>query len=87
MIEGNAAAALGYHVAGVTVVTWYPINALLFAGRDAGLATSSGSASTRKQQGHLRVCRPRTAGLDRMALGAGWAGARSMTFHRRTESR
>ncbi len=80
LIDGNSAAALGCCFAGVGVVSWYPITP----------STSLGEALT----GYLRKYRtdPATGkatfaviqaedelAAAGMAIGAGWAGARSMT--------
>jgi len=80
IIEGNAAAALGAVFAGVTVVTWYPIT------------PSSSLAETLADYAHRFRLDPETGKATYaivqaedelasigMALGAGWAGARSMT--------
>ena len=80
IIDGNAACALGCMFAGVTVVTWYPI--------------TPSSSLVESLIGYMRRCRhdPETGKATYaivqaedelasigMALGAGWAGARSMT--------
>ena len=80
IIDGNAAAALGAMFAGVTVVTWYPI-------------TPSSSVcetlidlmkryridpETKKATFAIVQAEDELAAIG-MALGAGWAGARSMT--------
>jgi 2-oxoglutarate ferredoxin oxidoreductase subunit alpha len=80
IIDGNAASALGCMFAGVTVVTWYPI--------------TPSSSLVESLIGYMRRCRhdPETGKATYaivqaedelasigMALGAGWAGARSMT--------
>jgi len=80
IIEGNAAAALGAAFAGVTVVTWYPIT------------PSSSVAETltdycRKYRQDPKTGKATYAIVQAedelasigMAIGAGWAGARSMT--------
>jgi 2-oxoglutarate ferredoxin oxidoreductase subunit alpha len=80
VIEGNAAAALGCVFAGVTVVTWYPIT------------PSSSLAETLADYAHRFRRDPETGKATYaivqaedelasigMAVGAGWAGARSMT--------
>ena len=80
IIDGNAACALGAMFAGCTVVTWYPI--------------TPSSSLVETMIGYMRRFRhdPETGkanyaivqaedeiGSIGMALGAGWAGARSMT--------
>jgi len=79
IIDGNAAAALGAMFAGVTVVTWYPI--------------TPSSSVIEQLIGYLRKYRTAPDGKatfavvqaeDELAaiggvIGAGWAGARSMT--------
>jgi len=80
LVDGNAAAAVGCVFAGVTVLTWYPIT------------PSSSLAETIDHLGH-RYRRDRETGRTTLAvvqaedelaaigmvIGAGWAGARSMT--------
>src|SRR3954467_12440421 len=79
IIDGNAAAALGAMFAGVTVVTWYPIT-----------PSSSVVEQLIQYLNKYRVTPDRKATFavvqaeDELAavgmvLGAGWAGARSMT--------
>lgn len=79
IIDGNAAAALGALFAGVTVVTWYPI--------------TPSSSVVEQLIDYLRAYRVGPDGKATfavvqaedelaaigMVLGAGWAGARSMT--------
>ncbi len=79
IIDGNAACALGAMFAGVTVVTWYPI--------------TPSSSLVEQLIGYLRRFRHDADGKATyavvqaedelasigMAIGAGWAGARSMT--------
>lgn len=79
IIDGNAAAALGALFAGVTVVTWYPI--------------TPSSSVVEQLAGYLKKYRIEPDGKASfavvqaedelaavgMVLGAGWAGARSMT--------
>jgi 2-oxoglutarate ferredoxin oxidoreductase subunit alpha len=80
LIEGNAAAALGSMFAGVTVVTWYPITpssslceTLIDYMKRYRLDKETGKATFAIVQAEDEL-----AALG-MALGAGWAGARSMT--------
>jgi 2-oxoglutarate ferredoxin oxidoreductase subunit alpha len=80
LIEGNAAAAIGAMMAGVTVVTWYPITpssslceTLISYLRKHRIDKETGKATFAVVQAEDEI-----AALG-MALGAGWTGARSMT--------
>ena len=80
IIDGNAACALGCMFAGVTVVTWYPITpssslveSLIGYMRRFRIDPETGKATYAIVQAEDELA---TIG---MALGAGWAGARSMT--------
>ncbi len=80
IIDGNAACALGAMFAGVTVVTWYPITpssslveSLIGYARRFRHNPETGKASYAIVQAEDEL-----ASIG-MALGAGWAGARSMT--------
>ena len=80
IIDGNAACALGCMFAGVTVVTWYPITpssslveSLIGYMRRFRMDPESGKATYAIVQAEDEL-----ASIG-MALGAGWAGARSMT--------
>ena len=80
LIDGNAAAAIGCMMAGVTVVTWYPITpssslceTLIDYLRKYRVDKETGKASFAVVQAEDEI-----AALG-MAIGAGWAGARSMT--------
>jgi 2-oxoglutarate/2-oxoacid ferredoxin oxidoreductase subunit alpha len=80
LIEGNAAAAIGALMAGVTVVTWYPITPSssvceTLAGymRAYRMDKETGKATFAIVQAEDEL-----SALG-MALGAGWLGARSMT--------
>jgi len=80
LIEGNAAAALGAMFAGVTVVTWYPITpssslceTLIEYMKRYRVDKETGKATFAIVQAEDEL-----AAIG-MALGAGWAGARSMT--------
>ncbi|HEY0759619.1 MAG TPA: 2-oxoacid:acceptor oxidoreductase subunit alpha [Acidisarcina sp.] len=79
IIDGNAAAALGALFAGVTVVTWYPITPSssvveqLIDYLKAYRIEPDGKASFAVVQAEDEL-----AAIG-MVLGAGWAGARSMT--------
>jgi 2-oxoglutarate/2-oxoacid ferredoxin oxidoreductase subunit alpha len=80
IIDGNAACALGCMFAGVTVVTWYPITpssslveTLIGYMRRFRVDPATGKATYAIVQAEDEL-----ASIG-MALGAGWAGARSMT--------
>lgn len=80
IIDGNAAAALGSLFAGVTVVTWYPITPssslceqLIDYLKEYRIDKETGKATFAVIQAEDEL-----AAIG-MALGAGWAGARSMT--------
>ena len=80
LIDGNAALALGAMFAGVTVVTWYPITpsssvceTLAEYMKRYRIDRETGKATYAIVQAEDEL-----AALG-MALGAGWAGARSMT--------
>src|ERR1039458_8917286 len=79
LIEGNQAAALGAMFAGVTVVTWYPITpsssvceTLIEYMKRYRIDKETGKATFAIVQAEDEM-----AALG-MALGGGWAGARSM---------
>jgi 2-oxoglutarate ferredoxin oxidoreductase subunit alpha len=80
IIDGNASCALGCMFAGVTVVTWYPITpssslveSLIGYMRRFRMDKETGKATYAIVQAEDEL-----ASIG-MALGAGWAGARSMT--------
>jgi 2-oxoglutarate ferredoxin oxidoreductase subunit alpha len=80
IIDGNSAAALGSMFAGVTVVTWYPITpssslceTLIDYLKEYRIDKETGKATFAVIQAEDEL-----AAIG-MALGAGWAGARSMT--------
>jgi 2-oxoglutarate/2-oxoacid ferredoxin oxidoreductase subunit alpha len=80
IVDGNAACALGCMFAGVTVVTWYPITpssslveTLIGYARRFRKDPATGKATYAIVQAEDEL-----ASIG-MALGAGWAGARSMT--------
>ena len=80
LIEGNAAAAIGCLMAGVTVVAWYPITpssslceTLISYLRKYRVDKETGKATFAVVQAEDEI-----AALG-MAVGSGWAGARSMT--------
>ena len=80
LIEGNAAAAIGAMMAGVTVVTWYPItpSSSLCETLIPFLTKHRIDKETGKATFAVVQAEDEIAALG-MALGAGWAGARSMT--------
>ena len=80
LIDGNAAAAVGCLMAGVTVVAWYPITpssslceTLISYLRKYRVDKETGKATFAVVQAEDEI-----AALG-MAIGGGWAGARSMT--------
>ena len=80
LIEGNAAAAIGCMMAGVTVVAWYPITpssslceSLIGYMRKYRTDKATGKATFAIVQAEDEI-----ASLG-MVIGAGWAGARAMT--------
>ncbi len=80
LIEGNAAAAIGCMMAGVTVVGWYPITpssslaeSLIAYMREHRVDKETGKATFAILQAEDEL-----AALG-IVLGAGWAGARAMT--------
>src|SRR5207253_2569599 len=80
LIEGNAAAAIGCMMAGVTVVAWYPITpssslceSLITYMKKYRIDKETGKATFAIVQAEDEI-----ASLG-MVIGASWAGARSMT--------
>lgn len=80
LIEGNAAAAIGCMMAGVTVVAWYPITpssslceSLIGYMKKYRMDKKTGKATFAIVQAEDEI-----ASLG-MVIGASWAGARSMT--------
>jgi len=80
LIEGNAAAAIGCMMAGVTVVAWYPITpssslceSLITYMKKYRIDKETGKATFAIVQAEVEI-----ASLG-MVIGASWAGARSMT--------
>jgi 2-oxoglutarate ferredoxin oxidoreductase subunit alpha len=80
LVEGNAAAALGCMMAGVTVVAWYPITpssslpeTLIGYMRKYRMDKETGKATFAIVQAEDEI-----ASIG-MVIGAGWAGARAMT--------
>jgi 2-oxoglutarate ferredoxin oxidoreductase subunit alpha len=80
IIDGNSACALGAMFAGVTVVTWYPItpSSSLVESLQAYLKKYRNDPATGKATYAVVQAEDELASIG-MALGAGWAGARSMT--------
>ncbi len=80
MIEGNAATAIGAMMAGVTVVTWYPITPSSSVCET--LIEYMGKYRTDKSTGKATFAivqaEDELASIG-TAIGAGWAGARAMT--------
>jgi 2-oxoglutarate/2-oxoacid ferredoxin oxidoreductase subunit alpha len=80
LIEGNAAAALGAMMAGVTVVAWYPITpssslpeTLIGYMKKYRIDKATGKATYAIVQAEDEI-----ASIG-MVIGAGWAGARAMS--------
>jgi 2-oxoglutarate/2-oxoacid ferredoxin oxidoreductase subunit alpha len=80
IIEGNSAAALGCVFAGVTVVTWYPItpSSSLVEAMIGYLKRFRIDKETGKATYAVVQAEDELAAIG-MVLGAGWAGARSVT--------
>jgi 2-oxoglutarate ferredoxin oxidoreductase subunit alpha len=80
LIDGNTAAALGAMFAGVTVVTWYPItpSSSLVEALIGFLERHRRDPATGKASYAVIQAEDEIAAIG-MVLGAGWAGARSMT--------
>ena len=80
LVEGNAAAAMGCMMAGVTVIAWYPITpssslpeTLISYMRKYRIDKETGKATFAIVQAEDEI-----AAIG-MVVGAGWAGARAMT--------
>ena len=80
LMDGNTAAALGALFAGVTVVTWYPItpSSSLVESLIGFLEKYRRDPTTGKASFAVIQAEDEIAAIG-MVLGAGWAGARSMT--------
>ena len=80
IIEGNSAAALGCVFAGVTVVTWYPItpSSSLVEAMIGYLKRFRIDPETGKATFAVVQAEDELSAIG-MVLGAGWAGARSVT--------
>ena len=80
LVEGNAAAAMGCMMAGVTIISWYPITpssslpeTLISFMRKYRVDKETGKATFAIVQAEDEI-----AAIG-MVIGAGWAGARAMT--------
>jgi 2-oxoglutarate ferredoxin oxidoreductase subunit alpha len=80
LIDGNTAAAVGCMMAGVTVVAWYPItpSSSLCESLIAYMKRFRVDKDTGKATFAIIQAEDEIASLG-MVIGAGWAGARSMT--------
>jgi 2-oxoglutarate ferredoxin oxidoreductase subunit alpha len=80
LIEGNAAAAIGCMMAGVTVVAWYPItpSSSLCESLIGYMRKYRIDKETEKATFAIVQAEDEIAALG-MVIGAGWAGARAMT--------
>jgi len=80
IVDGNSACALGAMFAGVTVVTWYPItpSSSLVESLIGYMKRFRRDPETGKATYAIVQAEDELASIG-MALGAGWAGARSMT--------
>src|ERR1700694_3288885 len=80
LIEGNAAAAIGCMLAGVTVVAWYPItpSSSLVESLIGYMKKYRSDKATGKATCAIVQAEDEIAALG-MVIGASWAGARSMT--------
>src|SRR4051794_1149930 len=80
LVEGNAAAALGCMMAGVTVVAWYPItpSSSLPETLIGYMKKYRRDAATGKATFAIVQAEDEIAAVG-MVVGAGWAGARAMT--------
>lgn len=80
LVDGNAAAAIGAMMAGVTVVTWYPItpSSSLCEALTGYMRAHRTDPATGKATFAIVQAEDELSAIG-MALGAGWAGARAMT--------
>src|SRR6516225_4543872 len=80
LIDGNAAAAIGCMMAGVTVVAWYPItpSSSLCESLISYMKTYRIDKATGKATFAIVQAEDEIASLG-MVIGASWAGARAMT--------
>ena len=79
IVDGNAAAALGAMFAGVTVVTWYPITPSSSVCENLIDYMKKYRISADGKSTYAIVQAEDELAAVGMVLGAGWAGARSMT--------
>ena len=79
IIDGNAAAALGSMFAGVTVVTWYPITPSSSVCENLIDYMKTYRIGADGKSTYAIVQAEDELAAVGMVLGAGWAGARSMT--------
>src|SRR6185295_2215705 len=79
LIDGNSSSALGALMAGCTVLTWYPITpSSSLAEALAEHFTKYRKSENGEQRSAVIQAEDELAAVG-MAIGAGWAGARSMT--------
>jgi len=79
IIDGNSAAALGCLFAGCTVVTWYPITPSSSVGGDDDEYMKEYRIGPDGKATFAIVQAEDELAAIGMVIGAGWAGARSMT--------
>jgi 2-oxoglutarate ferredoxin oxidoreductase subunit alpha len=79
IIDGNAAAALGCMFGGVTVATWYPITPSSSLCEQLGDFMKDYRINKDGKATYAIVQAEDELAAVGMAIGAGWAGARSMT--------
>jgi 2-oxoglutarate ferredoxin oxidoreductase subunit alpha len=79
IIDGNSAAALGCMFAGITVATWYPITPSSSLCETLGDYMAEYRHEENGKANYAIVQAEDELAAVGMAIGAGWAGARSMT--------
>jgi 2-oxoglutarate/2-oxoacid ferredoxin oxidoreductase subunit alpha len=79
LIDGNSASALGALMAGCTVLTWYPITPSSSLAEALQEYFAKYRRSETGEQRYAVVQAEDELAAVGMAIGAGWAGARSMT--------
>lgn len=79
LIDGNKAAALGAVFGGVSVVTWYPITPSSSVAEDTEDLLKRYRTDAEGNQTFAVIQAEDELAAIGMAIGAGWAGARSMT--------
>jgi len=79
IIDGNSAAALGCMFAGITVATWYPITPSSSLCETLGKYMADYRHEEDGKATYAIVQAEDELAAVGMAIGAGWAGARSMT--------